>query len=109
MKRDHLQVMLWKAADRQGPPILDITNFGWDMKSGLPSPSDDTGPAAPDGLISGGSWGLGALGPAILWGPMQECDPTFPSWGLGRRKPPSGVRGRAPEAKHFGNNILKIG
>ena len=23
------------------------------------------------GLTSGGSWGLGALGPAILWGPLQ--------------------------------------
>ena len=21
--------------------------------------------------VSGGSWGLGALGPAILWGPLQ--------------------------------------
>ena len=28
MKRVHLQVTLWKAADRQGPPILDITKFG---------------------------------------------------------------------------------
>ena len=32
---------------------------------------------------SGGSCGLGALGPAILWGPLQGCDPTFPSWGVG--------------------------
>ena len=51
MKRVHMQVTLWKAADRQGPPILDSTKFGWDMKSGLPSPSLDTGPAAPDGPI----------------------------------------------------------
>ena len=51
MKRVHLQVTLWKAADRQGPPILDIIKFGWDIKSGLPSPSLDTVPAAPDGLI----------------------------------------------------------
>ena len=49
--RVHLQVMLWKAADRQGAPISDITKFGWDMKSGLPSPSLDTGHAAPDVLI----------------------------------------------------------
>ena len=47
----HPQVTLWKAADRQGPPILGITKFGWDMKSGLPSHSLDTGPAVPDGLI----------------------------------------------------------
>ena len=51
MKRVHMQVTLRKAADRHGPPILDITQFGLDMKSGLPSPSLDTGPAAPDGLI----------------------------------------------------------
>ena len=51
LKRVHLQVMLWKAADRQGPPILDITKFGWDRKSGLPSSSLDNDPAAPDGLI----------------------------------------------------------
>ena len=55
--------------------------------------------------VSGGSWGLGALGPAIRWGPLQR----FSSGGLGRRKSPSGVWGRAPEAKDFGNNILKIG
>ena len=32
---------------------------------------------------SGGSWGLGALEPAILWGPLQGHDPTFPSWSVG--------------------------
>ena len=32
---------------------------------------------------SGGSWGLGAPGPAILWGPLQGRDPTFPSWSVG--------------------------
>ena len=60
---------------------------------------------------SGGSWGLGALGPAIMCGPLHGCDPTFPSWGSGGAvsPPPSGVRSRAPEAKHFDNNILKIG
>ena len=60
-----------------------------------------------DPNISGGSWGLGALGPAILWGPLQRVS----AGGLGAPEapPPSGVRGRAPEAKHFGNNILKIG
>ena len=42
------------------------------------------------GAFSGGSWGLGALGPAILWGPLQGCDPTFTSWGLGSCKPLAG-------------------
>ena len=50
-------------------------------------------------------------GPRHSVGPLQGCDPNFPSWGLARRKPlpTRGFRGRAPEAKHFGNNILKIG
>ena len=68
MKRVHLQVTLWKAADRQGPPILDITHFGWDMKSGLPPPSLDTGPAAPDGLIYIISCGCKAAGKACSTG-----------------------------------------
>ena len=37
----------------------------------------------PGGPGSGGPWGVGALGPAILWGPLQGCDPTFHSWGVG--------------------------
>ena len=68
MKRVHQQVTLWKAADRQGPPILDITKFGWDMKSGLPSPSLDTGPAATDVLIDIVSCGCKASGKACNTG-----------------------------------------
>ena len=35
---------------------------------------------------------------------------TFLNWeSISLRKSPSGVWSRAPEAKHFGNNILKIG
>ena len=33
-------------------------------------------------INNGGSWGLGALGPAILWGPLQGCYSTLPSWGV---------------------------
>ena len=52
----------------------------------------------------------GVSGP---WGP-QFCGalcnvPQLGVWGRRKPPPPSGVRGRAPEAKHFGNNILKIG
>ena len=68
MKRVHLQVTLWKADDRQGPPILNITKFGWDMKSGLPSPSLDIGPIAPDGLIDIISCGCKAAGKACSTG-----------------------------------------
>lgn len=51
VRRAHLQMILWKAADQQSPPQLDITQFGWEMKDGILSPSFDTGPAAPPGLI----------------------------------------------------------
>ena len=74
MKRVHMQVTLWKAADRQGPPILDITKFGWDMKSGLPSPSLDTDPAAPDGLIDIISCGCKASGKACSTGDADVRD-----------------------------------
>ena len=38
----------------------------------------------------------------ILDDPLGVCEPTFSSWGCGGRcKPPSGVRGRAPEANAF--------
>ena len=32
--RAHLQITLWEAADQQGPPKVDITQFGWDVKGG---------------------------------------------------------------------------
>ena len=40
-------------------------------------------------LCSGGSWDLGALESAIMWGPLQWRDPTFAR----RWKSPGGVRG----------------
>jgi hypothetical protein len=42
MRRAHLQMMLWKAADQQGPPQVDIKLFGWEVKGGIPSPVIDT-------------------------------------------------------------------
>ena len=38
-------------------------------------------------LCSGGSWGLGAMVPAILWGPLEGCDQRLPGAG-GRCMPP---------------------
>ena len=43
--------MLWKAADQKGPPKVDITQFGWEVKGGIPSLCVDTGLPAPQGLI----------------------------------------------------------
>lgn len=51
VQRAHLQMLLWKAADQQGPPHVDITEFGWEMKDGIPSPRYDTGPPAPRDLL----------------------------------------------------------
>ena len=36
MLRAHLQVMLWKAADEQSAPLLQITSFGWEIVNGVP-------------------------------------------------------------------------
>ena len=57
------------------------------------------------GGSSGGSCGLGALGPAILWGPLQH----FSTGGLRAPEAPQLGPGQSPVGKAFGNNILKIG
>ena len=70
------------------------------LHNGSPIKSDDL--ELSNTTDSGGSWGLGALGPAILWGPLQGRDPTFPSWsgggGGGRRAllRPTTVSGAEP-------------
>ena len=64
VRRAHLQMMLWKAADQQGPPHVDITQFGWEVNAGIPSPSFDTDPPAPPGLIDVISCGCKAEGKA---------------------------------------------
>ena len=40
--RAHLELKLWKAADKQGPPNLGITKYGLTIKDGVPSPSFPT-------------------------------------------------------------------
>jgi hypothetical protein len=42
IRRAHLQVILWKSADQQGPNHLDITNYGWKIVDELPAPVYDT-------------------------------------------------------------------
>ena len=59
---------------------------------------------------SGGSWGLGALGPAILWGPLQRVS----TGGMGAPEAPPPQRGpwQSPGGKafwqHYIENWLKI-
>ena len=45
--------MLWKAADQQGPPAqsTNITQFGWEIKDGIPVPAVAQGDPAPPELI----------------------------------------------------------
>ena len=53
---------------------------------------------------SGGSRGFGALRPVIMRGPLQGCDPTFPSWGSrGAASPPAGSGAEPRRQTHFGN------
>lgn len=37
--RAYLQTILGKSADKQGPPELDITKFGWEIKDDIPVPA----------------------------------------------------------------------
>lgn len=49
--RAHHAVILGKAADKQSPPWLDLTQFGWEIKDGIPIPAIAKGPAGPQELI----------------------------------------------------------
>ena len=52
--RAHLQIMLWKAADKGHPPVdaRDIRRFGWDVnEGGVVTPSVSNAPVAPHGLL----------------------------------------------------------
>ena len=51
VQRAHLQMALWKAADRHSSPDIDISNFGWEMKDGVLSPCIDAGPTGPPVLM----------------------------------------------------------
>ena len=50
---------------------------------------------------SGGSWGLEALGPAILWGPLQGCDTSWDG-----TVSPRGIQ--SPVVKAFGQQYRKV-
>jgi hypothetical protein len=51
--RAHLQVLLWKSADRDKPPDItkEITNFGWEMDANQVMPSIAVQPSAPKKLL----------------------------------------------------------
>ena len=47
VKRAHLQMLLWKAADQLGPPDVYITEYGWEIQDGQICPSIYSGPPGP--------------------------------------------------------------
>jgi hypothetical protein len=49
--RSHLQAMLWKAADQNDHPAVDICDFGWKMKDGCPQPNKGAAAFAPTELM----------------------------------------------------------
>ena len=49
--RAHLQTMLWKAADHQGPPN-ESAHFGWEIRDDIPIPVIAQGDPAPPELIN---------------------------------------------------------
>ena len=51
--RAHLQIMLWKAADQQAPPAVSatITDFGWEVRNGIPVPVMASSDPAPPELV----------------------------------------------------------
>ena len=51
INRAHLQTILWKAADQSAPPDVDITNYGWEMVDGVPSPQTGVSEFAPPELM----------------------------------------------------------
>lgn len=65
IKRAHLQMLLWKAADKPDPPVVEITNYGWEVSANdevMPCLSKE--PAAPENLMDVISCSCRAVGNA---------------------------------------------
>lgn len=45
VRRAYLQTLIWCAADTRGPPDVDITTYGWELKSSQEGPVPVYGPA----------------------------------------------------------------
>ncbi len=52
MQRAHLQMLLWKAADKSDPPDVQLTDYGWDVKEHeYVMPAISREPPAPSKLV----------------------------------------------------------
>ncbi len=49
--RCHLQVMIWKSDLEDRPPQVEISEYGWDVKNGIPHPVIDVNQVAPTDLL----------------------------------------------------------
>ncbi len=54
-------------------------------------------------MTSGGSWGVGALGSTILWGPLQR----FSTGGLGAPEAPQRGPWQSPGGKAFWQQYIE--
>ena len=52
VRRAHLQMLLWKAADQQEPPDVSIADYGWKIDDRITCPSIDSGPPGPPLLMN---------------------------------------------------------
>ena len=52
VKRAHLQMLLWKAADQLGPPDVSITEYGCEIQDGHICPNIYSGPPGPPLLMN---------------------------------------------------------
>ena len=51
VRRAHLQMLLWKAADQQGPPDVSTSQYCWKIDDGITCPRTDSGPPGPPLLM----------------------------------------------------------
>jgi hypothetical protein len=51
IQRAHLQTILAKSADLLAPPELNITEYGWEIKDGVPVPETANQPPGPQALM----------------------------------------------------------
>ena len=49
--RAHLQAMIWNAVDQDGPPDVNIENYGWEIKNCMSLPVAYNGPPAPPSIM----------------------------------------------------------
>ena len=45
-------MLLWKAADQQGPPEVSISKYGWEINDGITCPNINSGPSGPTLLMN---------------------------------------------------------